>query len=243
MKKWKVRSALIALVVLLAGCSSNAQYNSSTSGNVGTAWGGDVHSSVQGVSAERAWRDPAEMIVISYSTTVPSGYDRVYSIRINELEYAIRDGNFNSLPITRVYDSSNNEPRYIVHARVGMNYQLYVRNYSRNTNYEIVATVDGLDVLNGKQGSLNNNGYIVNAGDSLAIKGFRKDKHTEAAFQFANVADSYAANSAQGDVRNTGVIGFAAFELQGPAQNALPPCSGQAFPADNNGYAPPQCRK
>ncbi|VEA80757.1 lipoprotein [Escherichia coli] len=39
MKKWKVRSALIALVVLLAGCSSNAQYNSSTSGNVGTAWG------------------------------------------------------------------------------------------------------------------------------------------------------------------------------------------------------------
>ena len=40
MKKWKVRSALIALAVLLAGCSSNAQYNSSASGNVGTAWGG-----------------------------------------------------------------------------------------------------------------------------------------------------------------------------------------------------------
>lgn len=40
MKKWKVRSALVALVVLLAGCSSNAQYNSSASGNVGTAWVG-----------------------------------------------------------------------------------------------------------------------------------------------------------------------------------------------------------
>lgn len=40
MKKWKVRSALVALIVLLAGCSSNAQYNSSTSGNVGTAWVG-----------------------------------------------------------------------------------------------------------------------------------------------------------------------------------------------------------
>ncbi len=58
-----------------------------------------MHSTVQGVSAERAWRDPAEMIVISYSTNVPSGYDRVYSIRINELEYAIRDGNFNSNPL------------------------------------------------------------------------------------------------------------------------------------------------
>lgn len=32
MKKWKLRSALIALAVLLAGCSSNAQYNSSASG-------------------------------------------------------------------------------------------------------------------------------------------------------------------------------------------------------------------
>ena len=31
MKKWKVRSALVALIVLLAGCSSNAQYNSSAS--------------------------------------------------------------------------------------------------------------------------------------------------------------------------------------------------------------------
>ncbi|MCZ8582070.1 hypothetical protein OM255_15960, partial [Escherichia albertii] len=117
MEKWKVRSVLVGFIVLLAGCASNAQYNSSPPGNVGTAWGGDVHSSVQGVSAERAWRDPAEMIVINYSTNIPSGYDRVYSIRINELEYAIRDANFNSLPITRVYDSSNNAPRYIVQAR------------------------------------------------------------------------------------------------------------------------------
>ncbi|HAH3042594.1 TPA: hypothetical protein GF202_07785, partial [Escherichia albertii] len=74
MEKWKVRSVLVGLIVLLAGCASNAQYNSSPSGNVGTAWGGDVHSSVQGVSAERAWRDPAEMIVINYSTNIPSGY-------------------------------------------------------------------------------------------------------------------------------------------------------------------------
>lgn len=118
-----------------------------------------------------------------------------------------------------------------------------MRNYSRDTNYEIVATVDGLDVLNGKPGSLNNSGYIVNAGDSLAIKGFRKDKHTEAAFQFSDVSDAYAANSAQGDVRNIGVIGFAAFALQGPAVKTLPPCSAQAFPADSNGYAPPPCRQ
>lgn len=40
MEKWKVRSVLVGLIVLLVGCASNAQYNSSPSGNVGTAWGG-----------------------------------------------------------------------------------------------------------------------------------------------------------------------------------------------------------
>ncbi len=74
MKKWKVRSALVALIVLLAGCSSNAQYNSSASGMLAPPGVGMCHSTVEGVSAERAWRDPAEMIVISYSTNVPSGY-------------------------------------------------------------------------------------------------------------------------------------------------------------------------
>lgn len=243
MKGFKVNGVIAGILLLLGGCSSSMQSSRAPASDIGTAWGGDVHSTVKGVSVERAEREPSEMVLINYSTKYQSGYDKVYSIRISELEYAVRDANFNSLPITRRYNSSVGQWQYIIPARVGMNYQLYVRNHSRNTNYEIVATVDGLDVLNGKPGSLNNNGYIVNAGDSLAIKGFRKDKHTEAAFQFSDAADSYAANSAQGDVRNTGVIGFAAFALQGPAAKTLPPCSAQAFPADSNDYAPPPCRK
>ncbi|ELI6795678.1 hypothetical protein RRQ40_001464 [Salmonella enterica] len=243
MSKFKFNAVIIGLFLLLGGCSSGMQSNNGSSSDVGTAWGGDVHSSVQSVSVERADREPAEMVIINYSTQYPSGYDKVYSIRISDLEYAVRDANFNSIPITRRYNASMGQWQYSIPARSGMNYQLYIRNYSHDTNYEIVATVDGLDVLNGKAGSLNHHGYIVNAGDSLAIKGFRKDKHTEAAFQFADVADAYAAHSAQGDVRNIGVIGFAAFALQGKATNTLPPCSSQAFPADNNGYAPPPCRK
>lgn len=238
---WNVFLALIFL--LAGGCSAPAQHSSAPSSGVGTAWGSDVHSTVTGVSVERAQRDPDEVILINYSATNSMGYDKIYSIRIRDLEYAVRDANFNSIPITRLYNSSVGQWQYSLPAKVGTNYQLYVRNYSRDTNYEIVATVDGLDVLNGKPGSLNNSGYIVNAGDSLAIKGFRKDRHTEAAFQFSDVSDAYAANSAQGDVRNIGVIGFAAFALQGPVVKALPPCSAQAFPADSNGYAPPPCRQ
>ncbi|HEY4466995.1 MAG TPA: hypothetical protein VGN53_04285 [Klebsiella sp.] len=243
MKGFKFNSIIAGILLLLGGCSNSMHYSNAPASDVGTAWGGDVRSTVESVSVERAEREPSEMILINYSSKYPSGYDRVYSIRINELEYAVRDANFNSIPITRRYTSSAGQWQYIIPARVGTHYQLYVRNHSRDTNYEIVATVDGLDVLNGKSGSLNNHGYIVNAGDSLAIKGFRKDKHTEAAFQFSDASDSYAANSAQGDVRNTGVIGFAAFALQGPTKKTLPPCSAQAFPADSNGYAPPPCRK
>lgn len=220
MSKFKFNAVIVGLFLLLGGCSSGMQSNNGSSSDVGTAWGGDVHSSVQSVSVERADREPAEMVIINYSTQYPSGYDKVYSIRISDLEYAVRDANFNSIPITRRYNASMGQWQYSIPARSGMNYQLYIRNYSHDTNYEIVATVDGLDVLNGKAGSLNHHGYIVNAGDSLAIKGFRKDKHTEAAFQFADVADAYAAHSAQGDVRNIGVIGFAAFALQGKQQYA-----------------------
>lgn len=244
MKGLNINWVLLGLILLVGGCSSSGQYRSAPSSSVGTAWGGDVHSTVKGVSVERAEREPSSVVLINYSTKYQSGYDTVYSIVIGELEYAVRDDNFNSMPITRIYDARIDDgPRYVIHATVGLNYQLYVRNYSRDTNYEIVATVDGLDVLSGKAGSLQNSGYIVNAGSSLAIKGFRKNQHTEAAFLFSDIRDSYAANSAQGDARNVGVIGFAAFELQGSSGKSLPPCSAQAFPADSNGYAPPPCRK
>ncbi len=56
--------------------------------------------------------------------------------------------------------------------------------------------------------------YIVNAGDLHWRQRFRKDKHTEAAFQFADEADAYAAHRAA-MYANIGVIVFAAFALQG----------------------------
>lgn len=174
MSKFKFNAVIVGLFLLLGGCSSGMQSNNGSSSDVGTAWGGDVHSSVQSVSVERADREPAEMVIINYSTQYPSGYDKVYSIRISDLEYAVRDANFNSIPITRRYNASMGQWEYSIPARSGMNYQLYIRNYSHDTNYEIVATVDGLDVLNGKAGSLNHHGYIVTPATHWRLKGFAK---------------------------------------------------------------------
>lgn len=237
------RYGLIIGLLFLSGCARQPAYinGAGLSTEVATRWGSDVSSPTKGVSAERVDSHPDEVILINYSGLYQTGFDQLYSIRISDLEYAVRDANFNSLPITRSYNNSMGKWQYAVAARIGTQYQLYVRNYSRSVDYEIVATVDGLDVLSGKAGSLNNNGYIVPAGGSLAIKGFRKNSRTEAAFEFSDVAASYAAHSAQGDTRNVGVIGFAAFALRGKEPASLPPCAAQAFPAD--GFAPAPCQK
>lgn len=243
MNNCKFYILLFSSIIFIAGCSHRSYNTASTDSSVGTAWGKDVHSSVTGVAVQRTQREPVNVVSVRYSALFPENYHRVYSIRVGDVEYAIRDANFNSLPIAQMYDRSTRSWQYIIPAPVGLTYQLYIRNYSDETNYEIVATVDGLDVINGKLGSFDNNGYIVSAGQSLSIKGFRKDRNHEAAFRFSRIADSYAANSGYGDTNNAGVIGFAAFELAEETMNELPPCASQAFPGNQKGYALPPCEK
>src|SRR5438445_13771092 len=79
--------------------------------------------------------------------------------------------------------------------------------------FEAVGTVDGLDVINGKSGTLDNRGYVLLPFATLEIEGFRTSTNAVAAFRFAAVADSYAAQT--GSARNVGVIGIAFFTERG----------------------------
>jgi hypothetical protein len=79
---------------------------------------------------------------------------------------------------------------------------------------EIVASVDGLDVMDGKTAGFAKRGYIVYPGETLEIDGFRKNESKVAAFEFSGVSDSYA-NLKHGDTRNVGVIGLAVFTQKG----------------------------
>ncbi|MGS9164550.1 hypothetical protein ACQWF7_24470, partial [Salmonella enterica subsp. enterica serovar Infantis] len=78
MSQFKFNAVSVGLFLLLGGCSSGMPSNNGSSSDVGPAWGGDVHSSVQSVSVVRADREPAEMVVLNYSTQYPSGYEKVY---------------------------------------------------------------------------------------------------------------------------------------------------------------------
>ena len=72
-------------------------------------------------------------------------------------------------------------------------------------------TVDGLDVLDAKPGSVKKRGYVIEAENSIVIRGMRADGALRA-FQFGTVADSQAATSlGEKGARNVGVIGVALY--------------------------------
>jgi len=94
----------------------------------------------------------------------------------------------------------------------GDRYEILIRNHTGG-RFEIVASVDGLDVLDGQLGSLAKRGYLVQPWGTLTIEGFRDSYDTVRAFRFGDVDTSYAAQRGIG--RNIGVIGVAIFEERG----------------------------
>lgn len=80
---------------------------------------------------------------------------------------------------------------------------------------EVVASVDGLDVMDGKPADYRTKrGYVLEPWQTYDVEGFRLDLGRVAAFRFSSVADSYAAKT--GNARNVGVIGVAFFEERRP---------------------------
>ncbi len=119
---------------------------------------------------------------------------------------SIRDGNGEALETVRVGDRT-----YIV-GQAGQRYTITLQNRTQH-RFEAVATVDGLDVINGKTGTLDNRGYVLMPFATLEIEGFRQSQEAVASFRFGAVADSYAAQT--GTARNVGVIGIAFFSERG----------------------------
>lgn len=94
----------------------------------------------------------------------------------------------------------------------GARYSLRIENQT-GARFEAVATVDGLDVIDGQPGSFEKRGYLVQPWSTVEIDGFRRSEDEVAAFRFGRVRDSYAAK--RGSDRNVGVIGVAVFQERG----------------------------
>ena len=124
------------------------------------------------------------------------------------IEWGIKGG-FGYLPTYRTYSS----PRRFVVGKHGSNYSIVLKNRCKS-RLEVVLSVDGLDVLDGKAAAFGKRGYVIAPDETLEIKGWRTSPETVARFQFSTVKGSYA-NLAHGDHRNVGVIGMAVFTEKG----------------------------
>lgn len=218
-----------------ADAAPNEAENSDISSNekLGTKWGDDVSSHVTKVDLHRKTDEPIAQASLRYASKDFEGKAvNSLSMVAGKVSFSIVDDQGKALPMVR--DGKN----YYVKAKEGQSYQLRYENNTSNT-YEIVASVDGLDVLNGQEASKYSSGYVLNAHDSLSIEGFRKSDQAVASFTFGKPDESYAANSSNGSIDNTGIIGTVIFELTNPEPVAVEATSEyapapNAFPGDKN---------
>ncbi len=208
---------------------------------LGTSWGETRASRVSSTTFERDGDRPFAMTGIHYNdesgvaamsrgrfvdwsdSVVPLGYGVVVSIT---------DPNGRPLRAARV------DGRTIAVGRDGDRYIIRVENRSP-ARMEAVATVDGLDVVDGSDGDISHRGYVIPAYETLEIEGFRESEGTVRAFRFGATDDSYASRRGKG--RNVGVIGVAVFREAGSDPRWTPEEVQRREGADPfpNKFAPP----
>lgn len=184
---------------------------------LGTEWGETRESRVSSAPFERHdWNTPLSVSSFFYNdesgvrAMLGSGYwdrrtDGVSAAR-GAITIRVVDGSGSPLPTFSAGGKS-----YVM-GNDGERYAIRIQNQT-GARFEAVATVDGLDVIDGQPGSLEKRGYLVQPWSTVEIDGFRRSEDVVAAFRFGRVKDSYAAK--RGNDRNVGVIGVAVFHERG----------------------------
>lgn len=194
-----------------------AKAESGSRPGLGTSWGEAVESRVSRTSFIRAsgdspfaspsffYNDEAGALAMAGGRYVDWS-DSVVPVRGGSVTVSLTDAGGRPLRAAHV------DGRTIAVGNDGDRYVIRVDNRSP-FRLEAVASVDGLDVVDGDDGNLHKRGYVLGPHDTLEIEGFRESEGTVRAFRFGSVKDSYADRRGKG--RNVGVVGVALFEEQG----------------------------
>lgn len=186
---------------------------------LGTAWGENVESRVQeGVFVRANRAQPFAVAAIWYNdrqganamagTSDYRAYDQAVVPAFNGgISVHLKGEQGQVLPGFQAGG------RQYVIGEAGTRYTIVVHNRS-DYRFEAVASVDGLDVVDGRPAAYAKRGYILDPRATLEIDGFRRSADTVAAFRFSSVRESYTAQSGKG-TRNVGVIGVALFHERG----------------------------
>lgn len=208
---------------------------------LGTSFGESVYAPISFAPFVRAASSPWAEVALHYNDADGvNAHAQYLGAQPQPLEIYAGDG---SLAVALVDDAGRTLPgisasgRTLIMGSDGERYRIIVRN-ATTARFEVVASVDGLDVIDGKPADPNRRGYIVDPHDTLVIDGFRTSDSNVAAFRFGRVADSYAAQTS-GD-RNVGIVGLAIFAERGavwtPAELSR---RDTANPFPSRGYAMP----
>jgi hypothetical protein len=217
---------------------------------LGTSWGEAVASPISFTSFVRSSPAPWADVVLHYNDAAGVAAHAEYlGTRPAPLELYPGDG---ALSVALVDSEGRALPGFTAGGRTlivgedGERYRIVVRNATA-ARFEVVTSVDGLDVIDGKPADPDRRGYIIDPHGVLTIEGFRTSDDVVAAFRFGAVAESYAAQTS-GD-RNVGVVGMAIFAERGAAwepverRSAWTPAElgrrDSADPFPQRGYATP----
>lgn len=129
-----------------------------------------------------------------------------------KIEWGIKGG-MSYLPTYSNYWTWGNKGRRFVVGKKDSGYSIVLKNRCKS-RLEVVLSVDGLDVIDGKAASVSKRGYVIAPDETLEVKGWRTSPDTVARFRFSTVSGSYA-NLSTGEHRNVGVIGLAVFTEKG----------------------------
>jgi len=198
--------------------SGEARRDTSSRPGLGTVWGEDRTSHIRNTSFFRAeperpfavatlfYNDRAGIQAMARESALSNHGDGGFDVLGGAVSVRLLDASGRALP---AFDVASRD--YVV-GENGQSYSIEVQNHT-SERLEAVATVDGLDVVDGEPGAFAKRGYVINAFDTLLIDGFRRSMETVATFRFGSVRDSYAAK--KGKARNVGVIGVAFFHERG----------------------------
>ncbi len=205
--------------------STNSQISESE--RLGTMWGDEVASHSRTVDAKRLSENPILESQLRYAAKVFTGKSiNTMSLNAGKISFSVIGDGGEILPIYR------DGQKYYLTAKDGESYQLRYENHT-NQAYEVVASVDGLDVLNGLSSSKYNTGYLLYPKAILVIEGFRKSDKAVASFTFSKTKDAYASNNIDGSEDNTGIIGTVVYEVKLPKGESI-----EAETSADSNYAP-----
>jgi len=182
---------------------------------LGTGWGKEVHSEISYTDFTRSHTKPTNLASIYYNdkegvNAMSGSWKQSGSGMQRTADGLVEWGVKGSWGQLKNYHS--NGRRYVV-GRKNSHYSLVVKNLC-HSRLEIILSVDGLDVMDGKTAAYKKRGYIIQPGKTLTVEGFRTSESAVAAFKFSSVASSYS-NQRHGQTRNVGVIGMAVFTEKG----------------------------